>query len=121
MTQIGTFTRTSDGFSGSIQTLTLKRDVIIIVPAIATETDNAPNYRVMAGDVEIGAGWKRRGSAAGDPPEPTGSRPARGAGRVLERADATCANDYILLLFRPVCYLYGHAIGNREPGASDNG
>jgi uncharacterized protein (DUF736 family) len=66
MTQIGTFTRTSDGFSGSIQTLTLKRDVIIIVPAIATETDNAPNYRVMAGDVEIGAGWKRRGDKAGD-------------------------------------------------------
>ena len=66
MTQIGTFTRTSDGFSGSIQTLTLKRDVIIIVPAIATETDNTPNYRVMAGDVEIGAGWKRRGDKAGD-------------------------------------------------------
>ena len=41
-------------------------DVIIIVPAIATETDNAPNYRVMAGDVEIGAGWKRRGDKAGD-------------------------------------------------------
>lgn len=66
MTQIGTFTRTSDGFAGRIQTLMLQSDVIIIVPAIATETDNAPNYRVIAGDVEIGAGWKRRGDKAGD-------------------------------------------------------
>ena len=66
MTQIGTFTRTADGFSGTIQTLILKHDVIIIVPAISTETENAPNYRVMAGDTEIGAGWKRRGDKAGD-------------------------------------------------------
>ena len=66
MAQIGTFTRTVDGYTGTIRTFTLKRDVIIIVPAIASETDNAPNYRVLADDVEIGAGWKRTGDKAGD-------------------------------------------------------
>ncbi len=56
MAQIGTFTRTVDGYTGTIRTFTLKRDIIIIVPAIATDTENAPNYRVLADDVEIGAG-----------------------------------------------------------------
>ncbi len=64
MTQIGTFTRTIDGYTGTIRTLTLKRDVIVIVPAIANEADNAPNYRVLADDVEVGAGWKRTGDKA---------------------------------------------------------
>ncbi len=66
MTQIGPFTRTSDGYTGTIRTLTLRRDVIVIVPAIASEADNAPNYRVLADDVEVGAGWKRTGDKAGD-------------------------------------------------------
>lgn len=66
MTQIGTFTRTNDGYTGSIQTLTLNRDVIILVPAIATDADNAPNFRVLADDVEIGAGWKRTSDKVGD-------------------------------------------------------
>jgi uncharacterized protein (DUF736 family) len=66
MAHIGTFTRTPDGFTGTINTLMLKRNVIVIVPAIATEAENAPNYRVLADDVEIGAGWKRKGDKVGD-------------------------------------------------------
>ncbi len=66
MAQIGTFRRTTDGYTGTIHTFTLKRDVIIIVPALASDTDNAPNYRVLADDVEIDAGWKRTGDKAGD-------------------------------------------------------
>lgn len=66
MAHIGTFTRTADGFSGTINTLMLKRHVIVIVPAIVTETENAPNYRVLADDTEIGAGWKRKSDKAGD-------------------------------------------------------
>ena len=65
MAQIGIFTRTTDGYTGTIRTFTLNRDVII-APAIASDTDNAPNYRVIADDVEIGAGWKRTGDKAGD-------------------------------------------------------
>jgi uncharacterized protein (DUF736 family) len=66
MAHIGTFTRTTNGFTGTINTLMLKRNVIVIVPAIATETENAPNYRVLADDAEIGAGWKRKGDKVGD-------------------------------------------------------
>jgi uncharacterized protein (DUF736 family) len=66
MAQIGTFTRTTDGYIGTIRTFTLNRDVIIIVPVIASDADNAPNYRVLADDVEIGAGWKRTGDKAGE-------------------------------------------------------
>ncbi|WP_213773047.1 DUF736 domain-containing protein [Bradyrhizobium sp. dw_78] len=66
MTQIGMFTRTTDGYTGTIRTLTLNRDVVIIVPAVEIDTENAPNYRVLAGDVEIGATWKRTGDKAGD-------------------------------------------------------
>lgn len=66
MAHIGTFTRTTDGFTGTINTLTLKRQVLVIVPAIVTETENAPNYRVLADDNEIGAGWKRKSEKAGD-------------------------------------------------------
>lgn len=66
MAHIGTFTRTADGFTGTINTLMLKRHVIVIVPAIATESENAPNYRALAEDAEIGAGWKRRSDKIGD-------------------------------------------------------
>lgn len=66
MAHIGTFTRTNDGYSGTINTLMLKRHVIVIVPAIATEAENAPNYRILADDAEIGAGWKRNSEKAGD-------------------------------------------------------
>jgi uncharacterized protein (DUF736 family) len=66
MAQIGTFTRNTDGYIGTIRTFTLNRDVIIIVPVIASDADNAPNYRILADDVEIGAGWKRTGDKAGE-------------------------------------------------------
>ena len=66
MAHIGTFTRTKDGFSGTINTLMLKRQVVVIVPAIVSETENAPSYRVLADDNEIGAGWKRNSEKAGD-------------------------------------------------------
>ena len=66
MALIGTFTRTVDGYTGAIRTFTLNRDVIIIVPAIASDIENAPNYRVLAENIEIGAGWKRSSDKAGD-------------------------------------------------------
>src|SRR5258708_12823132 len=65
MAQIGTFTRTTDGFAGTVRTLMLNRD-LVIVPAETSDADNAPNYRVLAAGVEIGAGWKRTGDKAGD-------------------------------------------------------
>ena len=68
MSQIGQFTREEMGFTGQVRTLTL--DVsLALVPVENTETENAPAYRVHAGDAEgpeVGAAWKRSGEKAGE-------------------------------------------------------
>ncbi|MDF3626095.1 MULTISPECIES: DUF736 domain-containing protein [Acetobacteraceae] len=68
MAQIGTFTRTSDGFAGRLRTLALDVE-LTIVPATSSDVEHAPDYRVHLGDAdagpEIGAGWKRTGEKAG--------------------------------------------------------
>lgn len=68
MTQIGQFAATEDGFSGRLRTVML--DVALtLVPAQSSDTENAPDYRVMIGEdgnqIEVGAGWKRVGEKAG--------------------------------------------------------
>lgn len=69
MTYIGTFKATRDGFEGRLQTLALDTR-LAIVPAETSETENAPDYRIMAGEddavYEVGAGWKRVGDKAGN-------------------------------------------------------
>lgn len=68
MTCIGTFTATPDGFEGRLQTLTIEKKLSII-PAEPGEVENAPDFRILAGDgdtaFEVGAGWKRIGDKAG--------------------------------------------------------
>lgn len=68
MTCIGTFTATRDGFSGRLQTLTIDR-ALTLVPTEHSGADNAPDYRIMAGEsddsFEVGAGWSRTGDKAG--------------------------------------------------------
>lgn len=64
MTQIGTFTRKTDGFFGRIRTLTLDVEVSIL-PADATDAESAPNHRVFCDGLEVGAAWDRTGERAG--------------------------------------------------------
>lgn len=68
MTQIGNFSATETGYSGHIQTISLEANVTLI-PAEPSESENAPDYRIILGDdengPEIGAGWKRSGEKAG--------------------------------------------------------
>ena len=59
MAQIGTFTRGDDGIlSGTIRTLSLNVRARLI-PAEPSQNDKAPDLRVLAGNIEIGAAWKR--------------------------------------------------------------
>ena len=59
MAQIGSFTRGEDGtFAGTIRTLSLNVKARFI-PAEASENEKAPDLRVLVGNVEIGAAWKR--------------------------------------------------------------
>ena len=84
MTQIGEFTKQKAGYSGHIRTLSLNIEAAI-VRADPTDTENAPDYRVHAGDEEgpeIGAGWKRSSDKAGEfvsiqLDDPTFSQPIR--------------------------------------------
>lgn len=68
MPQIGTFSRTSDGFTGILTTLSL--DVALtLVPTDPSDTDTAPDFRVHRGTdgdgPEVGAAWRRTGERAG--------------------------------------------------------
>ncbi len=44
----GIFKRTSDGYAGTIRTLTLDSEVVIVTAA-SSNAGNAPDYRVLAG------------------------------------------------------------------------
>lgn len=111
MAHIGTFIRTTDGYTGTIKTLSLNAKVRFI-PAKSTEGENAPDYRLVVGtDSEIGAGWKRVGEKAGDYvsvvlDDPNFVQPIHAN---LIRADGEQKN-FVLLWRRP---------GKREKPATD--
>ncbi|OJX78636.1 DUF736 domain-containing protein [Magnetospirillum sp. 64-120] len=69
MAHIGNFTRTAEGYTGHLRTLTLDIE-LTLVPADHAEAENAPDYRIHLGadtaGPEVGAGWKRTGERAGD-------------------------------------------------------
>jgi len=63
MITIGTFTRTSDGaYEGAIRTLTLNAKAVRIRPVEAPAAKH-PDFRVHAGDIELGAAWKKTSKA----------------------------------------------------------
>ena len=65
MPAIGRVTKAQDGsFKGQIKTLSIRTE-ITIQPNTAKSSDAQPDYRVLAGDVEVGAGWNRRSEASG--------------------------------------------------------
>lgn len=61
MTTIGTFTSDDTGFNGTIATLALKAKVAI--RPVKKTVENAPDYRIYASGVEIGAAWSKTSEA----------------------------------------------------------
>ena len=61
MATIGTFTKSENGFSGQIKTVTLN----VKAKFAPAEKDNekAPDYRIFAGQTELGAAWKKTSNA----------------------------------------------------------
>jgi uncharacterized protein (DUF736 family) len=57
MTIIGTFVPIADGYVGHIITLTVRRRVRILINYNDTAT-NAPDFKLLCGETEIGAAWK---------------------------------------------------------------
>lgn len=58
MATIGTFTRTANGFSGSVKTLNLNVKAVRFVPA-ESDNEKGPDFRIFVGAIEFGAAWKR--------------------------------------------------------------
>ncbi|EHK54600.1 DUF736 domain-containing protein [Allomesorhizobium alhagi] len=66
MPAIGYVTKqSSGGYKGQIRTLSIRAD-IEIVPNRSKSTDAQPDFRVVTGGVEIGAGWIRKGEQSGN-------------------------------------------------------
>jgi uncharacterized protein (DUF736 family) len=57
MATIGSFKQDSNGFTGTVQTLGFKAKLTI--KAVDRTTEKAPDYRVLAGTVEVGAAWSK--------------------------------------------------------------
>lgn len=57
MAIIGTFTRDENGFTGTIKTLTL--NVKAQIKKVDVTSEKAPDYRITAGSVDLGAGWTK--------------------------------------------------------------
>jgi uncharacterized protein (DUF736 family) len=57
MSVIGTFAAARDGYAGRIRTLTINSRVRIIANDRKTK-EGAPDYRVVAGEAEIGVAWR---------------------------------------------------------------
>lgn len=66
MANIGSFKKAGEGFEGEIVTLALQARNVRLVPETNRSNDNAPNYRVYLGRVELGACWQKRSSEGRD-------------------------------------------------------
>jgi uncharacterized protein (DUF736 family) len=65
MPAIGYVTKQSSGsFKGQLKTLSIRSEIEII-PNSRKANENQPDYRVLAGGVEVGAGWVRTGEVSG--------------------------------------------------------
>ena len=60
MANIGTFTKTEQGYVGEIVTLSFQARNVRLVPETSNGNENAPSHRVYVGRAEIGAAWDKR-------------------------------------------------------------
>jgi len=62
---IGTFTATKDGYTGTLRTLTLNVKAKL-VPNAKGDKENSPDFRLQASGHDIGAAWKKTSEAGRD-------------------------------------------------------
>jgi uncharacterized protein (DUF736 family) len=58
MANIGSFTASGNGFSGTIKTLNL--NVKASIRAVERASEKGPDFRILSGNVEFGAAWKKK-------------------------------------------------------------
>jgi uncharacterized protein (DUF736 family) len=59
MAIIGTFKKTDDGYSGTIRTMTINIKAAFVAND-KNGNDKAPDFKVVAGERELGAAWKAK-------------------------------------------------------------
>ena len=65
MTAIGYVTKQEDGsYKGQLKTVSIRTE-IEIVPNVQKSNSNHPDFRIVAGDIEIGAGWLKQSATSG--------------------------------------------------------
>ena len=106
MSAIGYVTRTeTGGFRGQIKTLSIRTDVEI-VPNRSKSSPSQPDYRVLSGAVELGAGWIKTGEQSGKDYVSLGlAAPEFGSRRIyvnLGRAAGQDDDDVFALIWNPV-------------------
>jgi uncharacterized protein (DUF736 family) len=65
MPAIGYVSRDGNGFKGQLKTLSIRAEVEIL-PNTRKSGERQPDYRVLSGGVEIGAGWNRTSETSGN-------------------------------------------------------
>ena len=64
MPSIGRVTKHHDGsYAGYLATLTIRKNIVLV--RNEKTKDHQPDYLVMAGDIEVGAAWNKKGQASG--------------------------------------------------------
>lgn len=105
MCTLGYVTRSGNGFKGQLRTLTIPGIDIEIVPNGRKTAEKQPDYRVMAGNVEVGAAWNRRSEAGNDYVSVGLAAPEFGRKRLyanLGRAAGQDDDDTFALIWNPV-------------------
>lgn len=59
MSIIGTFKKMDDGYSGTIRTMTINVKAAFVVND-KNGNDKAPDFKIVAGERELGAAWKAK-------------------------------------------------------------
>jgi len=88
---IGTFTATKDGYTGTLRTMTLNVKAKL-VPNAKGDKENSPDFRLQAAGHDIGAAWKKTSEAGRDYLSVTLDDPSFAAAvyaRLIEGEDGT--------------------------------
>lgn len=64
MSIIGTFSKTADGYTGLIRTMTINVKAKIVAND-KKGNDKAPDFKIFAGGAELGAAWRAKGNGEG--------------------------------------------------------
>jgi uncharacterized protein (DUF736 family) len=105
MASIGTVQRKADGsYVGELATISITAPIAII-PNKGKKTDMQPDFRVLSGKVEVGAGWKRISDTSGkDYVSLSLATPEYGRGKIyanLGRAASQDDDDVFALIWNP--------------------